>query len=89
MDRKAIAFVVSMVQEAVASLDAARLGLEWAATSEPDRDLVRATRQATAEALQQAILAEKKAARLERVVLAQAMAAAQVRASSQEAGDEE
>lgn len=89
MDRKAIAFVATMVREAVLSLDSARLGLEWAATSEPDRELVRALRQATAEALVLATQAEKKAVRLDRVVSVQELAAAQVRASSQEAGDEE
>ena len=88
MDRKAIAFVASMVREAVLSLDSARLGLEWAATSEPDRELVRALRQATAEALGMALQAEKKVARLERVVSVQALAAAQVRASLKD-GDEE
>ena len=88
MDRKAIAFVASMVREAVLSLDSARQGLEWAATSEPDRELGRALRQATAEALQLALQAEKKAARLERVVSVQALAAAQVQASLQD-GDEE
>lgn len=88
MDRKAISFVASMVREAVLSLDSARLGLEWAATSEPDRELVRAVRQATAEALALAIQAEKKAARLERVCSVQALAAAQVQASLQD-GDEE
>lgn len=89
MDRKAISFVASMVREAVLSLDSARLGLEWAATSEPDRELVRALRQAAAEALQLAIQAEKKAARLERVVSVQALATAQVQASLREAGDED
>lgn len=88
MDRKAIAFVASMVREAVLSLDSARLGLEWAATSEPDRELVRALRQATAEALGMALQAEKKVARLERVVSVQALAAAQVQASLKD-GDEE
>lgn len=87
MDRRASAFVVSMVREAVQSLDSARLALEWAATSAEDQELARATRQAVAEALQLATVAQRRAVRLARVASVQAEAAAMAATQAALRGD--
>lgn len=87
MDRRASAFVVSMVREAVQSLESARLALDWASTSAEDQELARATRQAVAEALQLASVAQSRAVRLARVASVQAEAAATAVAQALLRGD--